>query len=176
MAEPKRGADTGKVTRVFDYDDRPEAQHVALRIDEIEALILNGGAVFHKDTRKIVHFLNRVVATLREQGSRIAKLQTDVEHMREEKGAARHPMARATQAISELDDKQKRQLLDGNYLQEMAKLERARETADMVVAGATNETNRIRLVLSGLLEDPQIASEVKQHVRDALIKIGYQPD
>jgi hypothetical protein len=161
------------VTRSFDYDDRPEAQNVPLRTDEVEALILNGGQIL-RDPRRIVHFLQRVAATLREQGARVARLQADVETIRGERAVNQHPLARATQAIAELTEEQKHQLLDAGYLLEVEKLRKAQDDAELVKLGAENESNRIRLALAGLLEDPSIPSEVKQHVRVTLTRIGYQ--
>jgi hypothetical protein len=161
------------MARSFDYDDRPETQYVPLRVDEVEALILNGGQVL-REPRRIVHFLNRVMTTLRDQGSRVAQLQQDVENIRRERSQSAHPLARATQAIAELTEEQKRQLLDNGYLLELEKLKKAQEDAELAKLGAENETNRVRLALAGLLEDPTIPSDVKQHVRLTLSRIGYQ--
>ncbi len=161
------------MARSFEYDDRPEAQHVPLRVDEVEALILNGGQVL-REPRRIVHFLNRVGATLREQGARVARLQADVEAIRVERASNQHPLARATQALAELTEDQKHQLLDAGYLLELEKLRKAQEDAELVKLGAENESNRVRLALAGMLEDPNIPSEVKQYVRMTLHRIGYQ--
>ena len=72
-----------------------------------------------------------------------------------------------------MDEAQKRQLLDEGYLLELAKLNKAREDAEMVSAGAQNETNRVRHALGSLLEDPEVPSEVKQYVRVVLGRVGY---
>jgi hypothetical protein len=159
--------------RSFNYDDRPEAQYVPLRADEVEALIMNGGKIFSQDGRRIVHLLHRVATTIREQGARIAALQADVERIRVERAASSHPMARAVQAISELNDDEKRQLLDDGYLRELARLEKATEEAELTKLGVLNESNRIRHALAGMLEDPDVPSETKQHVRVVLTRIGY---
>jgi hypothetical protein len=166
-------AETGFMARSFDYDDRPEAQHVPLRMDEVEALILNGGQVL-REPRRVLHFLNRVVTTLRDQGARVSQLQQDVETIRRERSQSAHPMARAVQAIAELTEEQKQQLLDHGYLLELEKLKKAQEDAELVRLGAENEINRVRMALAGLLEDPSIPSEAKQYVRMTLGRIGYQ--
>lgn len=176
MAEPT-GADTGNVStpggRPFNYDDRPEAQHNPLRLEEIEALILNGGRALTKEPGRIVHFLHRVANTLKEQGRRTSRLQRDVEEIRQQRASEAHPVARAMQAISELDEQQKKLVLDEGYLLELAKLEKAREDAELISAGAQNETNRVRHALGLLLDDPEVPSEVKQYVRMALTRVGY---
>lgn len=161
------------MTHSFNYDDRPAAQHQPLSLAEVEALILNGGKVLERPSGRLVHFLHRVASTMRDQGQRLAKLQSDVETIRSQRAAAGHPMARAVQALSELDEAQKRQLLDEGYLLELAKLTKAREDAEMVSAGAQNETNRVRHALGTLLEDPEVPSEVKQYVRVVLGRVGY---
>jgi hypothetical protein len=166
-------ADTAVVAHSFNYDDRPEAHQQPLHLAEIEALILNGGKALERPPGRLVHFLHRVAATMRDHGQRVAKLQHDVEMIRSQRTAAGHPMARAVQALSELDEVQQRQLLDEGYLLELAKLSKAREDAEMVSAGAQNETNRVRHALGTLLEDPEVPSEVKQYVRVALNRIGY---
>jgi outer membrane murein-binding lipoprotein Lpp len=168
------GAETVTVSKSFNYDDREETRNLPLRLEEVEALILNGGAAVAKEQRRMLHFLHRVAATLREHGMRMSKLQRDVESIREEKSAAGHPMARAVQAISELDEQQKRQLLDEGYLRELAKLEKARADAELIKAGAENEGNRIRMALASILEDKEVPSEVKQHLRNLLERIGYR--
>jgi hypothetical protein len=160
--------------RRFDYDDRPEAQYVPLRADEVDALVMNGGQVLTRQPGRLVHFLNRVAATLREQGARVARLQADVDAIRTERAASSHPMARAVQAIAELDDAGRKALLDEGYLRELARLEEAREAAELVRLGAENEANRIRHALAELLEDPSVPSETKQHVRMLLARIGYR--
>lgn len=161
------------MTRAFNYDDRPEAQQQPLQLAEVEALILNGGKVFEKTPGRLVHFLHRVTATMRDHGQRFARLQADMELIRSQRAADSHPMARAVQALSELDAQQQRQLLDEGYLLELAKLAKAREDAELVSAGARNETNRVRHALGTLLEDPEVPSEVKQYVRMALSRVGY---
>lgn len=157
----------------FNYDDRPEAMHQPLHLAEVEALILNGGKLFERQPGRLVHLLHRVATTMKDHGARMSRLQADVEHIRGERAASGHPMARAVQAISELDEDQKRQLLDQGYLLELAKLQKARQDAEMASAGAQNETNRVRLALGALLEDPEAPSEVKQYVRNVLQRIGY---
>jgi len=161
------------VAQSFNYDDRPETQHVPLRLDEVEALILNGGQVLTKD-RRLVHFLTRVATTIKEQGRRIGKLQQDVEEIRVTRSTNAHPVARAVQAISELDEAQRRLVLDEGYLRELARLEHAREETEMVRAAAENESHRVRMALAGMLEDPSVPSETKQYLRVLLERIGYR--
>lgn len=175
------GADTGTVpltpnpaNQPFNYDDRPEAVHVPVRLEEIEAIILNGGRVLTKEPGRLVHFLNRVANTLKEQGRRVGKLQRDVEEIREQRSSAAHPVARAMQAISELDEQQKKLVLDEGYLLELAKLEKARGDAELVRAAAENESNRIRMALGAVLEDKDVPAETKAYLRSVLERIGYR--
>lgn len=161
-------------SKAFNYDDRPEAQHTPLRLEEIEALILNGGRVLTKEPGRIVHFLHRVANTLKEQGRRTSRLQRDVEEIREQRSSAAHPVARAMQAISELTEEQKKTVLDEGYLLELAKLEKARGDAELVKAAAENETNRIRMAIGAVLEDTEVPAETKAYLRSILERIGYR--
>lgn len=161
-------------SKAFNYDDRPEAQHTPLRLEEIEALILNGGRVLTKEPGRIVHFLHRVANTLKEQGRRTSRLQRDVEEIREQRASAAHPVARAMQAISELTEEQKKIVLDEGYLMELAKLEKARGDAELVQAAAENETNRIRMAIGSVLENKDVPAETKAHLRSILERIGYR--
>jgi hypothetical protein len=173
------GADTEDVSsnpggRPFNYDDRAEAQHTPLRLEEIEALILNGGRALTKEPARIVHFLHRVANTLKEQGRRTSRLQRDVEEIRQQRASEAHPVARAMQAISELDEQQKKLVLDEGYLLELAKLEKARGDAELVKAAAENETNRIRMAIGAVLEDTNVPAETKAYLRSVLERIGYR--
>lgn len=160
--------------RTFNYDDRPEAQHTPLRLEEIEALILNGGRVLTKEPRRVVHFLHRVANTLKEQGRRTARLQRDVEEIRQQRAAAAHPVARAMQAIGELTEEQRKLVLDEGYLLELAKLEKARGDAEMTRAAAENETNRIRMAIGSVLEDKDVPADTKAYLRQLLERVGYR--
>jgi len=161
-------------SKAFNYDDRTEAQHTPLRLEEIEALILNGGRVLTKEPGRVVHFLHRVANTLKEQGRRTSRLQRDVEEIREQRSSAAHPVARAMQAIDELSDEQKKIVLDEGYLLELAKLEKSRGDAEMMKAAAENETNRIRMAIAAVLEDKDVPVETKAYLRSILERIGYR--
>jgi 16S rRNA G527 N7-methylase RsmG len=150
--------------KAFNYDDRPESQHTPLRLEEIEALILNGGRVLTKEPGRVVHFLHRVANTLKEQGRRTSRLQRDVEEIRQQRASAAHPVARAIQSISELTED----------LLELAKLEKARDESEMMKAAAENETNRIRMAVAAVLEDANVPAETKAYLRSILERIGYR--
>jgi len=145
-----------------------------LRLEEVEALILNGGRALTKEPGRVVHFLHRVANTLKEQGRRTSKLQRDVEDIREQRASAAHPVARAMQALSELTEEQKKILLDEGYLLELAKLEKSRGDAELMKAAAENETNRIRMAIGAVLEDPNVPAETKAYLRSVLERIGYR--
>jgi 16S rRNA G527 N7-methylase RsmG len=166
--------DGGRKGQAFSYDDRLEAQHVPLRLEEVEALILNGGKVLVKEPGRLVHFLHRVANTMKEQGRRVGKLQRDVDAIREQRTIAAHPVARAVQAISELDEQQKKVVLDEGYLLELAKLEKARGEAELMKAAVENETNRIRMAIGAVLEDTSVPAETKAYLRSVLERIGYR--
>lgn len=137
-------------------------------------MILNGGRALTKEPGRVVHFLHRVANTLKEQGRRTSKLQRDVEDIREQRASAAHPVARAMQALSELTEEQKKILLDEGYLLELAKLEKSRGDAELMKAAAENETNRIRMAIGAVLEDPNVPAETKAYLRSVLERIGYR--
>lgn len=165
-------ADTARVPRQFSYDDRPEAVHIPLGEAELEALILNGGKILHDDRKRIVHFLQRVSHTLRDQGHRVLQMQHTIEMLRSTKNSGGDPVRDALSALSKLDPSQEQEVLDRAYLGEIEKLRAAQEQAELVVLGADNHANRIRLALGAMLDDDTVPVDVKQRIRQALHDIG----
>jgi hypothetical protein len=151
----------------FHYDTSPAQRDTALRADEVEALILNGGAVFAKDQTALVHLLHRVAATLRDQRERLARLQADVDRIRSDRADARLPMTRAMEALNELNVDEQRQLLDRRFVAEVEKLRDAQQRTELEQAAARNEVNRVRLILAELLNDPAVDPGTRQRVINA---------
>lgn len=153
--------------RRFHYDTSAAQRDTALRADEVEALILNGGAVLLKDQAALLHFLHRVAATLRDQRERVSRLQEDVGRIRTERSDARRPMSRAMEALNELTPDEQRQLLDQRFVAEIEKLRAAQQRAELEQAGARNEVNRARLILAELLNDSNVDPGTRQRVANA---------
>lgn len=162
--------------RQFHYDDSPPARERPLQLDEVEALILNGGQVLVDKPGRIPHFLGRVAASLRDHRERLARLQADVDRIRVDKDRQRQPVVRAMDALNALDAQQQRQLLDANYLAEMDRLATAREQAELAKAAARNDLSRTQLVLAELAADEQLDAAARTRVAAALRRIGSSAD
>jgi hypothetical protein len=165
-------ADAGCMARQDGYDITPATRHVPLRLDEIEALQLNGARQIARDEASVIHLLSRVAATLKENRKRLADLQSEMDRTVMRQSDAEHPMTRALKAIAELDDAGRRQLLDIHYLAAVEEAERFAGEAEKAQIAAINEMNRARFALNELLADPLIPGEVRSRIELALTKFN----
>jgi predicted DNA-binding protein (UPF0251 family) len=154
------------------YDITPATRHVPLRLDEVEALQLNGARQISRDEAAIIHFLSRVAATLKDNRKRLADLQSEMDRTAIRKSDSEHPMTRALKAISELDDEGRRQLLDIHYLAAVDEAERFAGEAEKAQIAAINEMNRARFALNELLADPLIPADIRDRIGLALTKFA----
>jgi|MesohylFT_1024984.scaffolds.fasta_scaffold03174_3 hypothetical protein len=154
------------------YDATPATRHVPLRLDEIEALQLNGARLIAKDDAAVVHLLSRMAATLKESRKRQADLQSEMDRAAMRQADAEHPMTRALKAINELDDEGRRQLLDIHYLAAVEEAKTFATEAERAQIAAINEVNRTRLAIAELLADPSVPGEVKARIQLTLSRIS----
>jgi hypothetical protein len=161
------------MTPKFHYDDSIEAKSVAIQSAEVAALIENGGSVFAKKPARIIHFLYRVAATLGGLQATINRLHANISSLQTSKIDGQQPVQRAIDAISQLNETEIKEVLDISYLDHRAKLTKAEQLAELTQLGSKNEANRIRLILSALMEDPQLPDLSKQAIKAALAQIDY---
>jgi len=154
------------------YDSTPATRHVPLRLDEVEALQLNGARMIAKDEASIVHLLSRISATMKEGRKRQADLQSEMDRTAMRQADAEHPMTRALKAINELDDDGRRQLLDIHYLAAVEEAQAFASEAEKAQISAINEVNRTRLAIAELLADPTIPVEIKIRIERTLTRIS----
>lgn len=161
-------SDTCAVSSRYEYRADPNTAELPLRLDEVEALLLNGGKVLSRNEAATQHLLRRVAATLRDHRSRMDALQRDVARIRAEREVRDHPVARALEALAALSEDERRQLLDASYLAEVDKLAKSQEEANLARTAAINESNRVRFTLAGLLSDETIPAAARQKIADVV--------
>lgn len=154
------------------YDDSEGAASRPLRLDEVEALILDGGRLFDRDRGRIVHLLHRVAATIRDHHRRYTELHDDVDRIRSRQEDRGHPMTRATEAIAALSPDEQRQLLDINYLAAVDRLEQERASAEQARVLAVNDINRVKLLVASLVADTNLDTEVRARLEMLLTQLN----
>jgi len=142
-----------------------------LRLDEVEALILDGGRLFFKDRERVVHLLERMAATIKDHGRRMSELHDDVDRIRAERAEGEHPLARASAALAELDLEQQAVLLDANYIAALEQVQDDRAQAERMRLLAVNDLNRVRMLLAGLISDTALTSETQEKIKTLLAQL-----
>jgi len=155
----------------FSYDDSEQAKSRAISPSEIDAFILNGGSLFTKNPRHVLHLLERVRRTIALHREEKARLHTELERIRVEKTEHNRPFAQALELFSLLSDEEKSQLMDQTYMRSMAELEDLKEQAEMARAVARNDVNRLRMMLAELENDQEIGPIARQKMHAALTRL-----
>ncbi|MFM7088809.1 MAG: hypothetical protein ACKOW9_04765 [Candidatus Paceibacterota bacterium] len=150
------------------YVSDPNIKDKPLRLDEVDALILSNGLT---DISDVPHLLSRVSATIKEQRRRMAELQRDIELLAMKKASSDHPIQRALDALNEMNDDEKRVLLDQQYLAVLDKLTNEKEAAERARLAFISESNRVRFLLTQVIFDESISKDVRKKLEVLLAKI-----
>ena len=153
------------------YDDSGLSANRPLRLDEVEAMVLDGGRIFLKDRERIVHLLERMAATIKDHGRRMSELHDDVDRIRAERSEKEHPITRASAALAELDLEQQAKLLDTNYIAAMERVQEDQGRAERMLLLAVNDVNRVRLLLAGLKDDDSITPDAREKIDSLLAQL-----
>ena len=153
------------------YDDSESAASRPLRIDEVEALILDGGRLFVRDRDLVLHLLERVASTIRDHRRQIMDLHDDVDRIRAQRAETDHPLTRDAAALAVLDPEDQKKLLDSNYTAAVESLDAERSRAERMKLLAGNDINRVKSLLGTLALDPTLAPEARQRIQDVLDSI-----
>ena len=153
------------------YDHSGMAANRPLRLDEVEAMVLDGGRMFFKDRERVVHLLERMAATIKDHARKISDLHDDVEHIRADRSENEHPITRATTALAELDLEQQAKLLDSNYISAMERVREEQMHAERMLLLAINDINRVRLLLAGLADDAALSGDTREKIDSLLTKL-----
>jgi hypothetical protein len=173
-APSKSCAETAVVTRRNNpspYDSSETAASRPLRIDEVEALILDGGRLFLKDRDLVHHLLERVAATIRDHRRQVMELHDDVDRIRAQRAETDHPLTRAAAALAALPPQDQKKLLDSNYIAALEALEAERERAQRMQLLAGNDINRVKSMLAALALEPGVGPETREKIHELVSKI-----
>ena len=150
------------------YVSDPSIKDKPLRLDEVDALIISNALT---DLNDVPHLLSRVSATIKEQRRRMAELQRDIELLAVKKSSDEHPLQRAINAINDMSDDEKRFLLDQQYLAVLEELNKERESAERARLAYISESNRVRYLLTQLIGDSSVPSEIRYKIETLLSKL-----
>lgn len=146
-------------------------RYVPLRQEEVDSLLSGDVRKIAGDKKAVVLLLHRMGATLREVNQRLASLSMELERSRQAQADGAHPMQRALAALAALDDGQRREILDRNYLSAMDALEKERALTELARTAAQSSHNRVRMLLGSLLEE-ELPSSARGRIESMLRDLG----
>jgi len=150
------------------YDSSSFAISRIIDKNEIEIIINNKAKGF--DSELVVHLLSRVLITYQEQNRKYQELLDFVEKIRHDKAEENDPVNLVISALSKLDENDQRKILDQNYLLELEKLKNEQHFAQQLQIIITNDINRIKSLLSTLVNNKNIP----EHTLNEITKIYDQ--
>lgn len=156
------------MARAVDYDDAPGRAREPLTADEVVALLGAGGRPVSRDPARVVHLLTRVEATLKAHARQVAGLHRDIDAIAATTRRKGTPLQVAVDALTELTEEQRAQVLDVVVATRLAELTQRIEDADRARLAARSEGNRVRFVLGQLTADPELPEAARAAVVAAL--------
>ena len=151
-----------------EYDKSPLTAARAVSEDEVTRLLRSNLADLGRDTDALRHLMGRVIATLRGHQRDMRQLRADIDRISMESKSGKTPLAAAVTALGKLSVEEQRQVLDVHASALLAELRASTAEARRVKLAATSESNRVRLVLGRVLEDPDMAPAVRERIESAL--------
>lgn len=158
----------------FKYNNGIMPSETKLTLDELEALLLNNGSIIRKHPGNLNNFIKRVIKSFISYQETIIQLNRDVATMKTMSESNLHPVDRAMQSLESLTPEQTEQVLDHNYTKELFKLNKALEDNELMRLGYINESNRVRGVLLGFLENCALSAGDKAALVKAIENSGYR--
>lgn len=157
------------------YDASPHLRAVPVRQDEVEALVYAGGRPLLRDQDALLHFLDRVVAALKEARATQDTLRGEWEAAQLQRQAQDHPFETARRALAALDEQQQRALLDAGYWEAVDELATQRRAFEMSELATVAALRKVRFVLSSLLSEPGLSAPAADAIRRAITDLPSPP-
>jgi hypothetical protein len=140
------------------YDFSPISKSRIIDKNEIEVILENDAKGF--DQELVLHLLTRVLITYQEHHRKYQELIDFIEKIRHEKNLENDPYNQVIVALSKLNEDEQRKILDQNYLSELEKLKNEQHFAQQLQIIITNDINRVKTLLSGLITDESIPKHI----------------
>ena len=163
------------MSRPSPYDTNQHLRGTPIRQDEVEALVYAGAKPLLKDQEALLHFLDRVLAALREARAAQEALRNELEVASMRRQASGHPLEVARQALAALSPEQARDLLDAGYWQAIDELNAQRESYERGELVLVTALRKVRFSLSALLQDQEMSDEARQALRTTIEELPSPP-
>lgn len=155
------------------YDDSPMWADTALSPEDVEAVVEDGGKVFARNTKALMHFLRRVLITIRSYQATIRHLDGEVQDLRMSRSRmGAPPTLSAAQMLQYMSPEQQIEAAGPALRAQYDRLERAERDAEAAKLGAQNERSRIRFELGRIGDDPEIGSVARERIAALLEQLG----
>lgn len=147
------------------YDASDLLVQTPLTLDQVQALLASGGAELRG--RNLTHFLQRVVATVKDSQDRARQMQR---HMTTLEAEARRAHGITTSlnpldAIKFLSPEQKRLVFDGMERDRLDALEARAAELEQVRRDAVRQRGRARALLLAVAEEPSVPAALRQRAQ-----------
>jgi len=147
------------------YNSDPGLVNIPLRVDEVESLALSAGDLQSEEVR---HLLTRALISLKEQRRRINELQNDVEKIATQNALVGHPMQISIDFLNRLTPDEMIGVLDARYLKSLNELDKEKENYEQQKLLLYSEINRVKFILSTILENPNYPVELKENLKNII--------
>ena len=147
----------------------------ALSLDDVRALIEDGGRVFARDPAKILHLLNRMAVTLELAREQMRAVGSEIEQLKQHRERMGQPLSlNITEQLQFLSAEQIVQhrpdvlTLGADSQRVQAQMEAARIAFE-------SSKNRLRLELGHVLGDATLSDETRMRIRAIVDSLGAGP-
>jgi hypothetical protein len=159
-----------------EYHVDPSLTDVPMNLAEIEEYVNGDLRQFCRDSRKLAHFLGRVVATIVVHKEQIRSLHSDINALQtasQRVGAATTMAPR--DAVRYLSPDELASVVQGTYAQQMNHVLRLRAEAESAQRDAVAKRSQLEFALLGLLDDRTIPDDVRSRLRQAFDQLPADP-
>lgn len=144
---------------------------VLLEIDEVEALIASGGKGLVGEKRAMLHFLLRVADTMKALQKQMLRLHREIREANDTRSRTGRPTTLdPMDAARFLTPAQREMLYEGSQRERLAATSKLYDEVNTLRKQLHADANRMKLLISTLLDDPTLPPEVRQRLasyRDA---------
>lgn len=165
-------ADTGRMGR-SSYDDSTMWADTALNIEDVNAILDEGGRSFSKNHKAVLHFVRRVAITIRAYQESIRSLDAEIQDLRTTSSRmGKPPTLSAVDMFQYLSPEQQLEAAGPALQSQYDRLERAERAAEAAQLGAQSERNRLRFELGRIADDDEIGLAARQRIQALLEQMG----
>lgn len=160
----------------FEYDDDPHRLDEYVSVDEITGLITAEGRPFKKDTKRLLHFLNRVRTTLLAFRQQIQNLHKDVQAANIRATSIGTPTSLDPRSAAKfLPPEELAALADELIKQKLSAISSMEDDLAARRADLLRKLNSVKFTIETIAEDYSIPEDLRQRISSAFSNLPDVP-